>query len=713
MNDRYQVLEEPEYGGFGNATLCLDTHLDRKVIIKKINDTSDLSRLLNEIEAFQKVRSKHAVQIYDVIPMGNNDFALVEEFLPGLDLFDYQIDREDTEQLFKILYQLSCGIADIHNCGIVHRDFTPANVKFDVEDILKLFDFGLAKHKHLPDSTNGIIGTPGYMAPELYNAPPLIDKPVDCYSFGCICFYLITGKPPKCARKRPIPGPQNVYESISQKIDIPDNISTLIDSCLKVDPSQRPTMELIKNTLKNQLLYGQHKATIISGNMYSLDEPEKGVRIYRLKEDSVTIVYDGYRFYVKNVTGNVYVNKLQINEGETLEGSSVIILGHPNKGAARKFATFDISHPEVVFMKKDNNIYSTNEVIGSRYSIIRYLDAGGMQEVYVAFDNLLNRDVALKTPKTQHAEKRFKRSAVLSAKVNHPNVAKLYDYLEQDGRAILIEELISGKSLHFSLDNDFYYFDPYLLAQFGHHISKGIAASHHVGVVHRDLKPGNIILESINGIYQFKITDFGIATLTESEFEEAAKDETSITGSQTMMGAIPYMSPEMIQGIKYADKPTDIWSLGAILYRLMSGNYPFGVGLSAIPVIDRAELPLKPSTFHTLSQFSWLNDELWAIITRCLEKDQELRPTADQLTKIFENICYGVFPRKEGRIKDFRSGTGNWGFINFGFNDVFFHRDSFYGIEDQIQIFQRVQFASHRGVPSNRAHPIIPLKSMV
>jgi len=358
-----------------------------------------------------------------------------------------------------------------------------------------------------------------------------------------------------------------------------------------------------------------------------------------------------------------------------------------------------------------NNIFSKDDIVGSRYKIINYLDAGGMQEVYVAYDKLLKKKVALKTPKTQHAKKRFKRSAELSAKVNHPNVAKLYDYLEDGGREILIEEFISGKSLQVSLDKDYYYFDPYLLAQFGHHISRGIAASHHVGVVHRDLKPGNIILEPINGTYQFKITDFGIATLTKTEFEKATKDETSITGSQTMMGAIPYMSPEMIQGPKNADKPTDVWSLGAILYKLMSGKRPFGSGLRAVPVIDRSELPQKPSTFHTLNQFSWLNEDLWGIIVSCLQKDQESRPTADQLTKFFENICYGVFPREEGKIRDFRTGTGNWGFISIGYNDVFFHKDSFYGTADKIQLGQRVQIASHKGDPSDRAHPIIPLKN--
>ncbi len=326
----------------------MDTHLDRKVIVKRINDPSLLGRLLNEIEALQKVRSKHVVQLYDVIPIDNNTFALVEEFLPGMDLFSFQIDIENLEQIYKILYHLSCGLADIHDCNIVHRDFTPANVKFDGENILKIFDFGLAKHELLPDSTSGIIGTYGYMAPELYQDPPVIDKPVDCYAFGCICFYLITGKPPKCSTKKPFPRPQQVYESIARYINVPENISNLIDSCLKIDPRQRPTMDLLKNVFKNQLLYSQHKATIISDNRkHILEEINKGVRITRSK-DSVTIAYDGYRFFIQEVSGDVYVNNLQISIGHTLEGSSVIILGHPEQGASRKFTTFDISHPEVV-----------------------------------------------------------------------------------------------------------------------------------------------------------------------------------------------------------------------------------------------------------------------------------------------------------------------------------------------------------------------------
>ena len=352
-------------------------------------------------------------------------------------------------------------------------------------------------------------------------------------------------------------------------------------------------------------------------------------------------------------------------------------------------------------------VFSDGERVGNRYVIRRFLAEGGMQEVYISYDEILERDIALKTPKNHHADKRFKRSAVLSAKVNHPNVAKILDYFELRDTAVIVEELILGQSLDIVLNNDFAYFDPYLLAQFGHHVSKGVAASHHVGVVHRDLKPGNIMLSIEEDVYSFKITDFGIATLTSRELQEANQDKLTIQRSQTMMGAIPYMAPEMIENPNNADAPSDVWAIGAIMYRLMSGNDPYGSGLPAVRRIADAETPAEFDSFG-LIQYSWLIKELWDIIKSCLQKTPEDRPTADDLVKQFSTICYSVLPRKESHIKNYGLYTGDWGWV-YGDtdNDYFLHRASFYGAEDEIIPGCRVQFVSHP--LTNRIHPCIPL----
>ena len=167
-----------------------------------------------------------------------------------------------------------------------------------------------------------------------------------------------------------------------------------------------------------------------------------------------------------------------------------------------------------------------------------------MQEVYKAHDLVLRRDVALKAPKNSSAEKRFKRSAVLSAKVNHPNVAKTLDYFETTSRPYLIEEFIIGSDLRKVFLEKCHCSTHIWPAHVFHHLSKAIAASHHVGVVHRDMKPSNIMINGGFEISVIKVTDFGIAKMAEEELAEAATGgEESITGSQTMVGALPEHGP--------------------------------------------------------------------------------------------------------------------------------------------------------------------------
>ncbi|WP_157915991.1 serine/threonine-protein kinase, partial [Escherichia coli] len=142
---------------------------------------------------------------------------------------------------------------------------------------------------------------------------------------------------------------------------------------------------------------------------------------------------------------------------------------------------------------------NAQDIVSERYRIERHIGRGGMQDVYLAQDILLESNVALKTPQPGQPDKRFKNSAKISARVNHHNVAKTLDYIEENGRLFLIEEFVDGDNLENKLKT-FGAIDPHLAARIFLHVSKGVAASHHAGVVHRDLKPSNIIVEhGING----------------------------------------------------------------------------------------------------------------------------------------------------------------------------------------------------------------------
>src|SRR5437667_7732990 len=136
-----------------------------------------------------------------------------------------------------------------------------------------------------------------------------------------------------------------------------------------------------------------------------------------------------------------------------------------------------------------SHTHVAGDIIDDRYEIKAFSNEGGMQEVYRAVDLRLKRVVALKVPKTKSATKRFARSARISAKVRHPNVANTLDYVEYDGRNYLIEEWVKGSDLRERLNEDFLYLDPHLAAHVFHHFVRGVCAAHHASVFHRDLKP--------------------------------------------------------------------------------------------------------------------------------------------------------------------------------------------------------------------------------
>jgi serine/threonine-protein kinase len=259
------------------------------------------------------------------------------------------------------------------------------------------------------------------------------------------------------------------------------------------------------------------------------------------------------------------------------------------------------------------------------------------------------------------------------------------------------------------LDRKFNYLDPHLAAHVIHQLAKAVAASHHAGVLHRDLKPSNIMVSDDPSITVVKITDFGIAKMTEHEFVEGMKDEDSITGSQTVLGALPYMAPEMIRDPKHAGFPADIWALGAILYRLVSGVVPFGSGLSAIPTILDAKVPGRPTMFDRKKQFAPLTDEIWDLIKLCLSKEIPSRPTADDLVELCSRLCYSDAERSEGSILNYGKGTGSWGNIRDSSGiEIFFHYDSFYGEKPTSGL--KVNFASFDGQPRPRAFPVLEMK---
>jgi serine/threonine protein kinase, bacterial len=350
-----------------------------------------------------------------------------------------------------------------------------------------------------------------------------------------------------------------------------------------------------------------------------------------------------------------------------------------------------------------------NDVISSRYTIQRHIGRGGMQDVYLASDQLLGIDVALKTPQPGQPDKRFAQSAKIAAMVNHHNVAKTLDYFEEGGSLFLIEEFVPGETLEAKLTR-FGAVDPHLGARVFHHLSKGVAASHHVGVIHRDLKPSNIIVEPGVNLHQLKVTDFGIATLTEEVFAQAARDgDLTRSTSGTIRGALPYMAPEMMfrSPGDHSGSAADIWSLGAMMFKVLTGEYPFGVYLEAAVNVKNQTRKPWPAFMTRNPQYKFLAENLQNIIERCLTYDADKRPSADQLVKEFSKLCYINVARAEGDVTNLIQ-NGYSGFTNDVDGGVFFSMESVYGSRKPATAKNsRVCYSRFPGFPRYRGHPIV------
>lgn len=370
----------------------------------------------------------------------------------------------------------------------------------------------------------------------------------------------------------------------------------------------------------------------------------------------------------------------------------------------------------------NNNRFSPKIILADRYEIKSFHAAGGMQEVYLCYDIALDRNVVLKTPKIGVNDRRFKRGAEMGARINHPNVAATFDYFENEIYTFMIEEYISGKDLGQRLSNEFFFLDPSLAAHVTHHISRALHEAHRVGICHRDLKPSNIMASNDAGFEIIKLTDFGIAKLAENEIaiemELFDRDESTLTSSNTLLGAVPYMAPECWNDWKGAGQPMDIWALGCIAYQLLSGKAPFGIGRAAIFNVARAEQKGKvelqrPQWLGQHNSTKGLEDELYSLILACLEINPDNRPKAADVLSACGSLCYAASPRRLGIIDDYNIQYPNGGRSKSGYitenvtgHRYFFHKDDFFSLTVP-EIVQQVSYSVYPGVPKDRCSPVL------
>jgi serine/threonine-protein kinase len=261
-------------------------------------------------------------------------------------------------------------------------------------------------------------------------------------------------------------------------------------------------------------------------------------------------------------------------------------------------------------------------VFNGRYELHRRLGRGGMAEVFLARDQLLDRPVAVKVLFPEFATdpsfvERFRREATAAANLNHPNIVGVYDWGEADNTYFIVMEYVDGRTLSEVLKAEGP-LHPDRVADIGSDVAAALGFAHRNGVVHRDVKPGNVIVTSAGNV---KVADFGIARAM------AATSDDDLTQVGTVMGTAAYFSPEQARGDS-VDPRSDIYSLGCVLYELVVGRPPFsGETPVAIAYKHVHESPVPPRHHN-----AELPQAIEAIILKCLAKNPVNRyPSAEDL----------------------------------------------------------------------------------
>ncbi|MEW6511021.1 MAG: protein kinase [Bacteroidota bacterium] len=547
---KYELREVLGRGGMGVVYRAFDPLMDREVAIKVILEKTleaqeTKARFLREARTAGKLSHENITVIHDFGEVEGKTY-IVMEYLPGKDLRSIIDGKEALPLREKLNYarQICRGLQYAHSNMIVHRDIKPENIKVLADGRIKIMDFGIAKPYlaaavAMEVETEPVltrigmrIGTPWYMSPEQVKGDP-VDKRADIFSFGVVFYELLTYKKPFTGNDTTVmykilheqPDPIQLEES-----GLTTDLQRVLSRCLEKDPADRyPDCLLVLRDVEA-----------------ILDRVSQTRNIKKL------------------LTEGERLSEQRRFEEATVKFNEVLDLDPDNEIAKFSIRKLSEEHKESSTLR-----VLTGNIVGeviAHFQILEKIGGGGMGVVYKAEDLTLKRLVALKflppdRTRDPVAKKRFLKEAQAASSLDHPNICAIHEISETEDGLIFIcmayygGENLSKKILAGPLELN-------VALDIVVRIARGLAKAHEHGIVHRDIKPANIIITNDG---QVKIVDFGLAKLSGA---------TRITRIGSAMGTVPFMSPEQVKGLDQ-DHRTDIWSLGVLLYEVLTGKLPF------------------------------------------------------------------------------------------------------------------------------------------
>ncbi|PYQ62504.1 MAG: hypothetical protein DMF53_12810, partial [Acidobacteria bacterium] len=506
----YRILDRLGGGGMGVVYRAVDLKLDRPVALKFLSSQRGASeehkrRFIREARAASALDHPNICTVYEIDETPDGALFIAMALCEGETLRD-RIARGPLPvgEAVEIAEQIAAGLARAHGRGIVHRDVKPANVIVAPDGRVKLVDFGIAKLSDQSRLTRAgtTVGTAGYMSPEQLHGEEL-DPRTDVWSLGAVIYEMVTGHSP--------------FEAESETETVKAILRRAQRPMASLRPGVPPALErLVERALAKRL----------EDRTASMDAMSAELRRLAASLATPSRASDPDRTVVEIPVPLSPPPPLP--EPDTREG----LHGH---------------------------------TVGP-YEILEILGGGGMGVVYKARDTRLARIVALKflppeLTRDREAKLRFEQEARAASSLDHPNLCTILEMGEaSDGRLYIAMPCYDGETLRRRLERG-----PLPVEEavdVALQIARGLAKAHRNGIIHRDVKPANLIITS-DGVV--KILDFGLAKLAGS---------AAISRSGSSAGTPAYMAPEQARGDE-VDPRADLWSLGVVLYEMLTGRRPF------------------------------------------------------------------------------------------------------------------------------------------
>lgn len=359
LPSRYKALPiGAQAGGFGEVIPLGDRLLRRVVLLKIMQDLANSEQLHNEIRGLCKARSRHVVEVYDVITNDKGEITgVIIERLRGRGFSSFHEEAASNPYGYlKTLFQLACALRDLHAVGIIHRDLKIDNFKESAAGIIKLFDFGISSQDD-GYKTKQSRGTLVYAAPELYVAQAKVTPEMDIYALGVCAWALahaqfpapLLEKPPQTSGRTP-----SISSVMPSVVDHPAGLHweviNVLDRCLDPEPKNRPTAREVSSVLARHLNRNRHRGLFVQGpqKVFELSAAQTSVSLKIKELGRMKVVYDGLQFIITEVEGSISINNVPAEPGHLLSEACVLGFGEASLGSARQWVSFFASHPEVV-----------------------------------------------------------------------------------------------------------------------------------------------------------------------------------------------------------------------------------------------------------------------------------------------------------------------------------------------------------------------------